>query len=87
MQEERAAVALNKFLWNTDQGSYENKSADQSQGFIESLVNITSKDLNIDDFNKALNLSTRFAATDNALEGILGQRKWSLMFKIGRKTS
>ena len=87
MQEERAAVALNKFLWNTDQGSYANKSAELSQGFIESLVNITSRDLDIDDLNKALNLSTRFAATDNALEGILGQRNWSLMFKIGRETS
>ena len=70
LQEERAAVALNKFLWNTDQGSYANKSAELSQGFIESLVNITSRDLDIDGLNKALNLSTRFAATDIALEGI-----------------
>ena len=48
-QEERAAVALNKFLWNKD-------------GFVESLANITSVE--------SLNLSTRFAATDLALEGV-----------------
>ena len=69
-QEERAAVALNKFLWNKDKGSFESPSAAQSQGFIESLANITSADLNIDDLNEALNLSTRFAATDLALEGV-----------------
>ena len=70
LQEERAAVALNKFLWNKDKGSFESPSASQSQGFIESLANITSADLNIDDLNEALNLSTRFAATDLALEGV-----------------
>ena len=68
LQEERAAVALNKFLIH----SFESPSASQSQsqGFLESLANITSVDLNIDDLNEALNLSTRFAATDLALEGI-----------------
>ena len=63
-------MALNKFLWNKDKGSFESPSASQSQGFIESLANITSADLNIEDLNEALNLSTRFAATDLALEGV-----------------
>jgi len=68
LQEERAAVALNKFLWNKDKGSSWDQA--ESQGFIASLANITSADLNIEDLNKALNLSTRFAATDIALEGV-----------------
>ena len=83
LQEERAAVALNKFLWNKDKVRLrlvdtnilnrwlvKGSSSSQSQGFIESLANITSADLNIDDLNEALNLSTRFAATDLALEGV-----------------
>ena len=28
-------MALNKFLWNTDQGIFENHTEDQSQGLIE----------------------------------------------------
>ena len=63
-------MALNKFLWNTDQGIFENHTEDQSQGLIESLADITSADLDIDDLNEALNLSKRFAATDVALEGV-----------------
>ena len=68
LQEERAAVALNKFLILGVESPSASQS--QSQGFLESLANITSVDLNIDDLNEALNLSTRFAATDLALEGI-----------------
>ena len=63
-------MALNKFLWNKDQGAFKSPSAAESQDLIESLAKITSADLNIDDLNKALNLSTRFAATDIALEGV-----------------
>ena len=57
---ERAAVAFNKFLWNKD-GSLESPSAAQSQRFRESLANITSSNIN---------LTTRFAATDLALEAV-----------------
>ena len=59
-QAERAAVAFNNFLWNKD-GSLESPSAAQSQGFRESLANITSANIN---------LTTRFAATDLALEAV-----------------
>ena len=59
-QAERAAVAFNKFLWNKD-GSLESPSAAQSQGFMASLANITSANIN---------LTTRFAATDLALEAV-----------------
>ena len=50
-----------------------------SQDFIESLATITGDDLNIDDLNKALNLSTRFAATDIALEGV---KSWPQKFDV-----
>ena len=53
-------MAFNKFLWNKD-GSLESPSAAQSQGFSESLANITSANIN---------LTTRFAATDLALEAV-----------------
>ena len=68
LQEERAAVALNKFLLK---GS---PSSSQSQEFKESLANLTSVDFSVDmdskNLNDLYNLSTRFTATDIALEGI-----------------
>jgi hypothetical protein len=58
LQEERAAVALNNFLLQEE--------ADQSisKETIQSLSTLTSKDLGIEDLNKALNLSTRCIAFD-----------------------
>ena len=55
-------MALNKFLWNKD-GSLESPSAAQ----LANITITTTTGLNI---NEALNLSTRFAATDLALEGV-----------------
>uniref|UniRef100_A0A0K2UXU2 Guanylate cyclase domain-containing protein n=1 Tax=Lepeophtheirus salmonis TaxID=72036 RepID=A0A0K2UXU2_LEPSM len=60
LQKERAAVALNNFLWNMD-----------SSPNIDSIKKISKLTLiDVDDLNKALNLSTRFADTDSALESI-----------------
>ena len=72
-------MSLNKFLWDKDKGSFTNPSAAESQGFIESLATLTSDDLNIDDLNKALNLSTRFAATDVALGAV---KSWPEKFDV-----
>ena len=53
LQEERAAVALNNFLWNMD--------SSPSIESIKKITNMTKSDLDVDDLNKALNLSTRSA--------------------------
>ena len=69
LQEERAAVALNNFLLD-----------DESKNNIDTIRNITSKtDIKADDIEKALNLTTRFAATDAALAGV---ENWPLKSNI-----
>ena len=65
-------------MWDKE-GFENNTKSHNHTGFIESLANITSVDLNIDDLNQALNLSTRFAATDIALEGV---QSWPQKFDV-----
>ena len=65
LQEERAAVALNNFLLDVDDA---NKKANLDT--IKEITDKTKTDIKAADFEKALNLSTRFMATDAALSGV-----------------
>lgn len=54
LQEERAAVALNNFLLDDDSSSTHIDS-------IRNITDLTKSDLDEDDLNRALNLTTRQA--------------------------